>query len=411
MIRLLHISDVHVNSSYANKDEMIRKKLKSCIFESLNAMINFSIEQKIDALIIAGDFFDHEKITFKDEIEVQSLFNKLLMEGCHIIYVTGNHDPMKTAPFLNLLTAHDSFHLIDDEKVEILELKNVKGESYKVIGVGHKSKNEQRSLIKNYPHKSDDGIWVGVAHASVPSALSTPDKQNYMATPLKVIEDLNYDYFALGHIHIRQKLTPKIAYSGNIQGLNIKETGVKGGYLVEIEKSHTKVSEVDFGAMQWEIIEIKLTPEITTLVDLQSLLLNQIMAKLSEIKLPSRNVIIRIVLSGKSSLKEALSDYTNVDYLCDVLKTKVGLMDVEIKINQLSSPIDVGELMNEHTVLSQMIERMFNESYEDELLHKIYELPIFKANTSNDEKFRLISSMKDSLIEEVVERMVIKNED
>ncbi|HAS74645.1 MAG TPA: hypothetical protein DCS67_10920 [Clostridiales bacterium UBA8960] len=411
MIRLLHISDVHINASYANKDEMIRKKLKTCMYESLDAMVNFSIMEKIDALIIAGDFFDHEKINFQDEAEVMKLMGKLLDEGCHVIYVTGNHDPMKTAPFLNLLTHHQNFHFFDDEQVKWTELRSKNGELFKVVGVGHKSKNEQRSLITNFPPKADDGIWIGVAHASVPSAITTPDKQSYMATPLKVIEQLNYDYFALGHIHIRQKLTSKIAYSGNIQGLNIKETGAKGGYLVEIDRAHVHVSEVDFNALQWEIIECLLTPETSNLTELQSLMLNQIMTKLSETKLPSRNMMIRIVLSGKSILKEALSDQANVAFLCDVLKRKVGLMDVEIKTNQLSYPVDVEALMNEHTVLSEMITRITNGSYEEALLNKIYSLPIFKSNTTQEEKKRVLESMKERLIEEIVERMVIKHED
>jgi len=45
-----------------------------------------------------------------------------------------------------------------------------------------------------------------------------------------------YDYWALGHIHVRQTLNtrPFIGYSGSIQGLNRKEVGPKGYYIVDV---------------------------------------------------------------------------------------------------------------------------------------------------------------------------------
>ncbi|MEZ6149369.1 MAG: hypothetical protein R3C09_04535 [Pirellulaceae bacterium] len=45
-----------------------------------------------------------------------------------------------------------------------------------------------------------------------------------------------YDYWALGHIHKREVLCqePFVAFSGNIQGRHIRESGPKGCYVVTV---------------------------------------------------------------------------------------------------------------------------------------------------------------------------------
>ena len=46
----------------------------------------------------------------------------------------------------------------------------------------------------------------------------------YMPTRIEDLESLNYDYIALGHVHIRQQLgNENIYYSGNPQGFKFKE--------------------------------------------------------------------------------------------------------------------------------------------------------------------------------------------
>lgn len=69
----------------------------------------------------------------------------------------------------------------------------------------------------------------------------------------------NYDYWALGHIHVRQTLnqTPFIGYSGDLQGLNRKEVGTKGYYLVESE-NHTLVPKFrKAAAIIWEQVTLE----------------------------------------------------------------------------------------------------------------------------------------------------------
>ncbi len=83
----------------------------------------------------------------------------------------------------------------------------------------------------------------------------------------------NYDYWALGHIHMRQTLNnqPFIGYSGVLQGLNRKEIGEKGYYLVT-SKNHVLVPEFyDISPIIWEELILS---EVSDELDLINQVLN-----------------------------------------------------------------------------------------------------------------------------------------
>ena len=408
MIRLLHLSDVHLNAGFANKNSYIRNKIKEALYETIEKVIDYAIEYDLEGLIVAGDFFDDDKISFRDEHFVMNQFRRLLNKGQKIFYVTGNHDPMLTARFLEPLSQESSFYMFDEDTVKCLDVISRDGEPYKVVGVGHKSKNEQRNLVKNYPIKSTDEVWIGIAHASVPTAVDITDKTRYMATALSQIEKLDYNYFALGHIHIRQLLTPKIGYSGNLQGLNIKETGSKGGYLVTLEPHATKVETVNFNVIQWEQCDFELPTDIHSLSELQLSIVDHVTKSIESNQSAANQIIMRLNLKGRSSLKNQLEVDSNCTYLSEIIKDKTGLLDLEIKFRHLTGDYNLEVLSSENTILSQMIKRISDGKFEATLQQKIFELPIFVDKIELSEKVSYIHSMRDDLIQAVIERMVVQ---
>jgi len=411
MIRFLHLSDVHLNVGFANKSSIIRKQIKEALYESIEKAMDFTIENALEGLIIAGDFFDDEKIPFRDEYFILAQLKRILDHGIKIFYVTGNHDPMLTARFLEPLRHHALFYGFDDDTIKCIDVKSRSNLTYKVVGVGHKSKNEQRNLIEMFPCKSNDDIWLGIGHASVPSAIEVADKARYMAAPLAQIEKLNYNYFALGHIHIRQLLTPKIGYSGSLQGLSIKETGPKGGFLVTLTQNVTQVEPVNFNVIHWAQYDLKLQTSIQTLSELQQLIVEHVSSYIETHASAAKQMIMRMNLVGKSALKAQLELGSNLTFLTEVVKDKTGLLDFEIKSHNVYNNFDLDALASENTILSQMIRRISDDTYEPELLKKIFNLPIFDGKQTALEKEAYLLAMKTNLLHEVIDRMVVKTDD
>lgn len=411
MLQLLHISDIHLNTGFSSKNENVRATLKTALLEALDDAFTYVIENDLEGIIIAGDFFDHDQISFALEHFVVNRFKNLLDDKRHIFYVTGNHDPMRTNAFLSLYQDHPYFHLFENDVVQHIHLISNRGIPYNVIACGHKTKNEKRNLIKTYPQKVGDEIWIGIGHASIPSAITIKDKESYMAAPLADIEHLNYNYFALGHIHIRQQLSKNIAYSGNIQGLNIKETGEKGGYLVELTPNSTEIKAVNFQHIRWEQIEVSLSSDVKTLSELQNQIVESITLRCNSIPMAAKQLIFRVYLIGKSSLASALKQSENIAFLIHAIKEKMGLLDVEIKTSQLTNAFEIEQFMREKTLLAYLLKMIQDETLEEALVQRLLELPVFnKKSTSKDVRDQLVQK-KSLLLEELIERMVNTNDE
>ncbi|GAU77184.1 metallophosphoesterase [Fusibacter sp. 3D3] len=406
MIRLLHIADIHLNTGFASKENVVREQLKEGLVKSFERAIGYVIEEDLDGLILAGDFLDNDKIPFKLEQTILALFEKLFYAEKHLFYATGNHDPMNTTLFLKKFDEEPFFHYFDSDEPKHLQLTMPSGDILEVVGCGHKSKNEKRNLIKQFPRKINDHIWLGIGHSSVPSAFSVGLKEQYMAASLEDIESLKYDYFALGHIHIQQLLSNRIAYSGNLQGLNYKEIGDKGGLLVELMHDDIRVTPKVFNEIQWEAFDFELTEALTTLSELETALLTFVSEQISDIDRSSNRLILRVNLEGRTSLAHGLKETENLDYLSSVIKRKIGLLSVDLKPLSVSTLVDKQFLLNEKTVLSEAISISKHLNENKELLERLLELPIFKATMTYTEKIAEIRRILEVTEEDLIDCFV-----
>lgn len=406
MIRLLHISDLHLNTGFASKENVVREQLKEGLVKSFERAVNYVIEEDLDGLVIAGDFLDNDKIPFKLEQVILNSFDQLFRAKKHLFYTTGNHDPMNTSSFMKKISEEPYFHYFDSDEIKHLQLTMRSGEILDVVGCGHKSKNEKRNLIHQFPRKNNDHIWLGIGHASVPSAFSVGVKEEYMATSLEDIEALRYDYFALGHIHIQQFLSERVAYSGNLQGLNYKEIGDKGGLLISLSKDSIEVTPKIFNEIQWEAFDFELTEAITTLSELETELVSFVSDQISDINRSSNRLILRVNLEGRTPLAHALKDAENLTYLSAVVKRRIGLLGMDLKLLSVSVLVDKQFLLSEKTVLSEALNLLENPEEHTDLMERLMALPIFKATFSEAEKIKEIKRLFSEIDEDLIDCFV-----
>jgi DNA repair exonuclease SbcCD nuclease subunit len=79
------------------------------------------------------------------------------------------------------------------------------------------------------------------------------------------VQDLlqrGYQYWALGHCHEYEVVNPvpPIIFPGNLQGRSIRETGLKGAVVVEVEDGEvSNFSRLHLARIQWALISADLT--------------------------------------------------------------------------------------------------------------------------------------------------------
>ncbi|MEA3424152.1 MAG: DNA repair exonuclease [Bacillota bacterium] len=395
MFKFLHIADVHFDAPLSSKDSHIRRDLKISQKDAFTKAVDFCIKEEIDGLLIAGDLFDNERISLSSEKFLWESFEKLRKEKIHVFYAPGNHDP---AIYLKTKFG-ENVHIFDRDIPTEYVIKDNKDSECRIIGVGHLNDNEKRNLIRKFPRKADERPVVAVAHTMVENVEADETKGKYMPTSLGDMLEKKYDYWALGHIHqwIQFKDYP-IYYSGTIQGLNINETGLKGGNLIKLAGKSIEVEFIPFNSLFFEQTTIDISGEYESDYDFYNILKGLIADELKSFSYSPKNMIVRVYITGQTNMVKYLSSMENVGYLEEELAQDLDVKSIEIKKNQLKNIVKLETLIQDNMVLEDIMALIENPGSDKKLLRNLKSLKFQEFENDQDVEM-LISENKEELVE------------
>lgn len=305
-MKILHTSDWHIGSTlYGRKRYDESERFLQWLVETIK-------NQSIEALLVAGDIFD----TSTPSNTAQELYYRFLNEvsrtTCrHVIVTGGNHD---SPSFLDapkaLLKAFNVYVVgsaAEREEDEVLVLKDAhnnpevivcavpflrdrdvrqsnEGESYRdkenrlVEGIiSHYQKvyeeacKERNELGKSLPIIGMGHLFIAGSSIYKRSGETNGECDLYVGSLGQVPADRLpfFDYFALGHLHIPQKVAgcETIRYSGSPMAMNFDEIHQqKSVVLIDIDDQHIDVQTIPVPAFRhfdqikgdWDSIEASL---------------------------------------------------------------------------------------------------------------------------------------------------------
>ncbi|MCT7802727.1 MAG: DNA repair exonuclease [Lactobacillus crispatus] len=277
-MKFIHFADAHLDSpfrglSFLQSEEF--NHIYQAADQSLTKIVDLALQENVDLVLIAGDTFDSNTPSPRAQLFFAKQIKRLTDQKIQVVMIFGNHDHMKQEDLL--VSPSPYFKLLgNNETVEQATFTTDAGFNYDVIGFSYLNNHITEDKIPEFPAKGKNYTF-GLMHAQEKSA--TASQNVYAPFTVDELQNLNYDYFALGHIHARNNLssTPWIVYPGNIQGRHINEMGAKGCYLGEIDENSGKTT-IDFketGPILWQGTKINLEGAISK-ADLQA----KIIAKL-----------------------------------------------------------------------------------------------------------------------------------
>lgn len=277
-MKFIHFADAHLDSPFRGLSFLPSKEFNhiyQAADQSLKRIVDLALAEKVDLVLIAGDTFDSSQPSPRAQLFFAEQVKRLTDAQIQVVMIFGNHDHMKQEDLL--VSPSPYFKLLgNNETVEQATFTTDAGFNYDVIGFSYLNNHITEDKIPEFPAKGKNYTF-GLMHAQEKSA--TASQNVYAPFTVDELQNLNYDYFALGHIHARNNLssTPWIVYPGNIQGRHINEMGAKGCYLGEIDENSGKTT-IDFketGPILWQGTKINLEGAISK-ADLQA----KIIAKL-----------------------------------------------------------------------------------------------------------------------------------
>jgi hypothetical protein len=323
-------------------------------------LVDLSLSKRVDAVLIAGDLFDDERLSFQTERFLLEQLNRLDSEGIPVVYATGNHDPGREGlrsvelPWPgNVTVARDRTPVriaIEGHESGGPALRGI------VTAAGHESTTESDDLSAVFPAPEGRLPEIAVLHTQVVDSPGSAAHQSYAPSQLEGLRTSGHDYWALGHVHKRSVLCehPGIHYPGNLQGRTHGERGAKGCLVVDVlPGSSPKVEFEKLAPIQWEDLEVRDPSEATTL----DALLEMIAEGWDGVTGGDTETdwIGRIRISGATPLWRELSQDDDQNHLRDELAYRLGLLDLTLELGSLYPVVRPDEHRGREDVLGQTL--------------------------------------------------------
>jgi len=413
-LRFIHLADAHLDTAFAGRSDEIRQRLRSASREAFARCVSAAVTENVDALLIAGDLFDGDRLSFETERFLVSQLEVLNEAGVRVVYATGNHDPGRTRSRAGKLEWPSNVTIIPDGKARTVPIVGPAGYPVGyVTGAGHASSRETGDLARELRRPDGSLPQVAILHTQVLTARGSDEHQPYAPSDFDYLRDSGFDYWALGHVHLRQELStdPPIHYPGNLQGRNPKETGPKGALLVDLrDPANSHVEFLEFAPVRWEKLAVEniggaetlehLVRTVTTVWD---------EARQSDPGEAGMEWMVAVDLGGPSPLWRELSQPEEVETLCREVAQRIGALEVEIRTQGVYPKADIAAHVERQDVLGATLRLIGHlESGAQRLDINPNDLAGFRAEKGLSQD-TYIKSLLGGAAEEVLAQMLVKD--
>lgn len=256
-MKFLHISDLHIGKVVNDFSMLEEQKL------ILDQLVSLAAENKVDALVIAGDIYDRaippgEAVSLFDQF-----LTKLSDQEIQIIMISGNHDSPERISFGEHLLCARGVHIAgvwnrQAKRVLLGDTEFVLLPFFKPVREEETDSNSAvaRALERYWQQEQEESLEkqrVLITHFFVTDqgkepALSESETTIHVGGLDNVEVSLfdGFDYVALGHIHRCQQIGERpVWYSGSTLKYSFGECGQeKYALLVNLEEHRAEVTRL-----------------------------------------------------------------------------------------------------------------------------------------------------------------------
>ncbi len=373
MIKILHLSDIHLGSGFShgkiNPQTGVNTRLEDFV-NSLKICIDRAIAEPVDLVLFGGDAFpDATPAPYVHEA-FASQFRRLADANIPAILLVGNHDQHSQGNGGASLSIYRTLvvpgfivgdtiatHRLDTQNgaVQVITLPWLNRSTLltrpETEGLAQAQVNEMliqklQPVLEAEIRRLDPQLpTILLAHLMADRA--TLGAEKFLAVgkgftiPMSMLIREEFDYVALGHVHKHQNLNPSndppVIYPGSIERVDFGEEKEDKGYIF---------LEIESGRVDWEFCTLPARPFITIEIDV-SQAEDPLEALLEEIaKQDITDKVVRLIYKLRSQQLDSI----NISALDRVLQTAHSHSIRPELISQLARPrlpeLGVGNTLN-----------------------------------------------------------------
>lgn len=340
-MKIIHTADLHLGRSFETNDIEFNKIRRLDLFSTFENLLKYARDNKIYHILISGDFYELDKITFKEIKLIVEIINRY--SSINIYIIAGNHDPKDKNSWYERIEWPKTVMIFGFDTEEYAEIENVRlyGLSWEATTWIHDKKIEF-DLDKNY-------VNILMLHGD-----TIGNESEYFDIDRKYYLEQGFNYLALGHIH-KPELNTNYAYPGSLEPMKFANNTNHGFVILDVDNHVLINTFCPFSQSNYKTIDYN----INSKEDIKF----GICSKMNEIG--NKQDVFRVNINGyinDTTLKEI------DEYLNKIFK-KVWINAKEIvKFNP--------DLLKESTVIKKFEEQLEFEKIDKDMKELVFDIGV-----------------------------------
>lgn len=340
-MKFVHIADMHFDSPFVNlsdKDILgdLRRLEQRKVFKKV---IEYIKQNNIEYLFISGDLYEHKYVKLSTIEYINNLFKEI--SNTKIYISPGNHDPYIKNSYYN------KFNWSENVKIFHSKIEKIENEDINIYGYGFDDFYCTDCGMEKLELDDLNKINLLVIHGTLDGA-SIEEKQ-YNSMTRKMLQEKQFDYIAMGHIH-KPDYSTNIVYPGSTISLGFDELGKHGMIVGDIQKGKVDLEFIPLDEERFKEIEMDITDILSK---------EELIEKINNLEI-SNSEYIKVILTGSRNFE--INKY-------ELLKYMENERIIKIK-NHTRIAYDLEKMANENTLkglfAKEMLEKLNQPEITDE---------------------------------------------
>ena len=247
-MKIIHTADWHIGQTFFGYDRFQEHQY------FLDWLTDQITTQQIDVLLISGDIFDVANPSAQAQRQFYRFLRRVTEQnpGLQIILIAGNHDyigkgsPAESYEFTSntVLMPADTFSNAYLDDINVC-----------VTGFSFGQVEYTEDVYADIMPQMEDAINILLAHGGDASHL--PFRKT-------VVDEIGFDYVALGHIHKPEVLIPnRMAYAGALEPIDRNDIGAHGFVRGILDPSGCRISFVEHAEREYVHLDVPVDEKMT----------------------------------------------------------------------------------------------------------------------------------------------------
>ncbi|MDO8732340.1 MAG: metallophosphoesterase [Actinomycetota bacterium] len=347
-MKLLLVSDVHLDAPFAWAGPELARSRRQAIRSAFQRACDVVQEQQVDALLVAGDLYEHDKFSPDTAEFLRKAFGEV---GVPVFLAPGNHDWLGPKSLYRQVEWSSNVHLFEEDRLTPRTL----ADGLTLWGAAHRVPANTDGFLDGFT-VDRGGVHLALFHGSERGDFAWQESGKTPHAPFSAeqIPAAGLHHAFVGHFHTPH-FGPWHTYPGNPEPLTFGEQGERGAVLIEVGADGS-IARTSLPLSSTEVHDIE--------VDLAGCTNSQEIRNRVQQALTPLHGLVRATLKGEVS-PEADIRISDLDGLGSQLTAFVP------RLGDVTFAYDIDALESELTVRGQFVRDVRDSDLDDAMRRKV----------------------------------------